>query len=71
MKIKEITEQYRRDFTAIFECEHCGSWFKANGYNDHYFHNMVIPSMKCKKCGKSTSGDYTQRQPKYAHEVIV
>lgn len=24
MKIKKILNQMRRDFTAIFECEHCG-----------------------------------------------
>ena len=25
MKIKKITFQIRRDFTAIYECEHCGN----------------------------------------------
>lgn len=25
MKIQEITSQHRRDFYAIFECEHCGA----------------------------------------------
>lgn len=24
MKIKEIISQNRRDFTAIYQCEHCG-----------------------------------------------
>jgi len=30
MRIKEITSRYRRDFTAILECEHCvatDAWF--------------------------------------------
>lgn len=52
MEIKKITWQLRRDFTAIFECEHCGFEEKRDGYDDAFFHRNVIPSMKCDKCGK-------------------
>lgn len=54
MKIKEMISQYRRDFYATYECEGCGHVTeKQSGYDDRYFHDEVIPNMKCKKCGKS------------------
>ncbi len=49
MKIKEIVSQSRRDFTAIYECEHCGDTYEGSGYDDSYFHQEVIPKNKCKK----------------------
>lgn len=53
MKIKHRTRQYRRDFTAIYECEFCGYVTgEINGYDDEYFHNEVIPEMECKECGE-------------------
>lgn len=55
MKIKKITYQNRRDFKAIFECEHCESTEEKSGYDDSNFHNNVIPNMKCENCG-SISG---------------
>lgn len=57
MKIKEITWQNRRDFSAIYECEFCGHNRKGTGYDDRYFHDNVIPNMKCGKCGKSTKSE--------------
>jgi transposase-like protein len=53
MKINKITYQNRRDFSAIYECEDCGSQEKMGGYDDRNFHDNVIPNFKCKKCGKS------------------
>ena len=47
MKIKEITNQSRRDFWAIFECEHCGYEQEKSGYDDRNFHENVIPKMIC------------------------
>ena len=48
MKIKEIISQSRRDFTAIYECEHCEHITDPSyGYDDANFHNNVIPVMKC------------------------
>lgn len=65
MKIKEITSQSRRDFQAIYECEHCGHTEKGYGYDDANFHNNVIPKMVCKKCSKSASENYRPLATKY------
>jgi ribosomal protein L37AE/L43A len=51
MKIKTLISQSRRDFTADYECESCGNVERGTGYDDANFHQNVIPSMKCKKCG--------------------
>ena len=53
MRIKNIVSQYRRDFTAVYVCPFCGYEKKDSGYDDYYFHNEVIPNMKCDKCGKT------------------
>jgi ribosomal protein L37AE/L43A len=52
MKIKQILSQERRDFTAIYECEHCGHTEKGYGYDDTHFNENVIPKMTCTKCGE-------------------
>jgi ribosomal protein L37AE/L43A len=57
MKIKHIKSQSRRDFTAIYECEHCGATETGYGYDDSNFHENVIPAMKCKVCGKTAAKD--------------
>lgn len=71
MKIKEITEQSRRDFHAIYECEHCGATKKGTGYDDDNFHQNVIPSWKCDKCGKSAADNYRPMSTKYAADVVI
>jgi transcription elongation factor Elf1 len=53
MRIKKITHQHRRDFTAIFECEGCNETITRSGYDDRNFHDNVIPIIECKNCGKS------------------
>lgn len=58
MKIQKILLQHRRDFTALYECEHCGHTHKGAGYDDAYFHNTVIPDMVCSNCGKKAPEDY-------------
>lgn len=66
MKIKKITWQYRRDFSAIYECEFCGhNQDNDAGYDDRFYHDNVIPEMKCDKCGKSTKseGGYIDKTP--------
>jgi len=65
MKIKEIFWQYRRDFRAIYECEHCGDTYEAGGYDDANFHKNVIPSWHCRKCGKQSSENYRPLATKY------
>ena len=65
MKIKTITSQSRRDFYAIYECEHCGHEYESSGYDDSYFHQTVIPDMKCQKCEKKAGEGYRPQQTKY------
>jgi transcription elongation factor Elf1 len=71
MKIKKIIEQHRRDFQAIYECEHCGSAHKGNGYDDDNFHNNVIPQMPCKHCGKTADENYRPLATKYPAGMVV
>ena len=52
MHIKHIVSQYRRDFPAVFECEHCTYTEKKSGYDDEFFHVTIIPEMKCAQCHK-------------------
>lgn len=71
MKIKNIMGQHRRDFTAIYICEHCNHEEGGTGYDDNYFHESVIPKMKCRNCGKTSPGDYMPPTTKHQeHEVI-
>ena len=71
MRIKAIVNQYRRDFTADYECEHCGHIERGNGYDDDHFHRNVIPDMACKACGKKASDNYRPLTTKYpAHAVV-
>jgi len=66
MKIKKLISQHRRDFTALMECEFCQHQEMDNsGYDDRYYHDNVIPNMKCKKCGESTisKGGEIERTP--------
>lgn len=71
MRIKQIISQSRRDFRAIFECEHCGHEIEKNGYNDIFFHIQVIPAMKCPECGQSASEDYRPLTTKYPDDMDV
>lgn len=65
MKIKQILSQSRRDFKAIYECEHCGHTEEGSGYDDQYFHEQVIPNMTCPKCEKKAPEDYRPLTTKY------
>jgi len=71
MKIKKITSQSRRDFTAIYICEHCGHEEQGTGYDDAFFHATVIPKMRCHGCGKTASGDYVPQATKYPAGQVV
>lgn len=55
MKMKNKLNQYRRDFAAVYECENCNEERTLSGYDDRNFHDNVIPSVKCRECGKSTN----------------
>ena len=52
MKIREITSYNRRDFYAIYECEHCG-------------HLVIIPAMKWPNCGKAADPTYRPLTTRY------
>jgi transcription elongation factor Elf1 len=71
MKIKEIISQNRRDFKAIYICEHCGNEVKKSGYDDANFHKNVIPNMQCSKCGKKADINYRPLTTKYDEGVQV
>ncbi len=71
MKIKTIVSQHRRDFTAIYECEHCGHEAEGRGYDDAHFHQKVIPTKQCTECGRTTSDDYRPLTTKYAEGETV
>jgi len=58
MKIREILNRNRNDFTATMECEYCGRTAKlTSGYDDDFYHEVVIPAMLCKFCGKNRDGE--------------
>lgn len=65
MKIKQIISQSRRDFTAIYICEHCDHEQKQCGYDDANFHKNVIPTMTCDKCKQKSPEDYRPLTTKY------
>jgi transcription elongation factor Elf1 len=71
MRIKRIRSQYRRDFTALYECEHCGNETEGHGYDDANFHQNVIPAMACKECGMTAADDYRPLAPKYPPHVTI
>ena len=71
MQIKKIVSQSRRDFTAIYECEHCGHEVEDYGYDDAHFHNNVIPNRKCKECGKIGHAGNRALTPKYPEGAVV
>ena len=71
MQIKRILWQNRRDFKAIYECEHCGHEVERGGYDDNYYHQKVIPAMKCPKCGKTTTDDYKPHTTKYPDGTVI
>lgn len=71
MEIKTILSQTRRDFQAIYECEHCGHTQEDSGYDDSYFHKNVIPKMECRECGKKADDNYRPLATKYRDDQIV
>jgi len=71
MHIKKILSQTRRDFQAIYECEHCGHTHEAYGYDDRNFHDNVIPNIVCPKCGETAGDDYRSLTTKYPDDLVV
>ena len=71
MHIKKIISQMRRDFTAIYECEHCNATRQDSGYDDSYFQANVIPNMVCEKCQRTSGDDYRPLTTKYSDNQVV
>ena len=71
MRIKIILRQTRRDFHAIYECEHCGHEHEGSGYDDDNFHRNVIPTFKCQECGKTAGDEYRPMGTKYPEGMQV
>lgn len=69
MHIKQKISQYRRDFLAVFECEHCGAQERRSGYDDAYFHEEVIPGMACTGCGRK--GTSAMSSPDVPAEAVL
>ena len=71
MKIREIKSQNRRDFVAVYECEHCGHTIEGYGYDDTNFHVNVIPKMKCKNCQQISKATYRPLSTKYPDSMTI
>jgi primosomal protein N' len=71
MNIKRIISQNRRDFSALYECEHCEATVTGAGYDDDHFHQKVIPKMACGSCGQLARSKYSPLATKYAAECEV
>lgn len=64
MKIIRYTFEHRNDFSAVYECEHCGDQREiGQGYNDANYHQNVIPRFRCLACGKNRHG--TSEEARY------
>jgi len=71
MKIQKMLWQHRRDFRAIFICEHCGHTQEIIGYDDSYYHEKVIPDMECPNCKKKAPDTYEPRATRYSEDEEV
>jgi len=71
MQIKTILSQSRRDFTALYECEHCAATHTSRGYDDANFHSNVIPRMTCESCGKQAGEGYEPLATKYPPNAVI
>jgi transcription elongation factor Elf1 len=71
MKIKKILSRHRRDFEAVYECEHCNYESESYGYDDANFHENVIPNMTCPNCAKTSGDDYVPMAPIYPANYVI
>jgi len=71
MRIKKKISQHRRDFRAVYVCEHCDHEHTDYGYDDHNFHVNVIPSMKCPECGETSPKDSPKTMPDVPAHVVI
>lgn len=71
MHIKKKVSQSRRDFTAIYQCEHCDYEKRSSGYDDAHFHQNVIPAMTCPECGKTADESRHTTVPDVPAHVVI
>lgn len=74
MQIKQTKNWFRRDFTAVVECEGCGNIQEISGYDDQNFYDNVVPEIRCGKCGKNTlelGKPKKHINPRYAKDTII
>lgn len=71
MRIHHKISQSRRDFRAVYECEHCGHQRTDYGYDDENFHRNVIPDMNCEKCGEKAPTDAPKTAPDVPAHVVI
>ena len=56
MKVIKRYNQHRRDLSIDMECEGCGAKdTDKSAYDDTNFWINVVPSFKCRSCGKSSN----------------
>ena len=66
-----MLSQNRRDFRAIYVCEHCKAQYESYGYDDANFHEKVIPKMECGKCGGTSPEDYEAQETRYPEDFQI
>src|SRR5690625_4939763 len=71
MHIKRKASQYRRDFTAIYQCEHCHPEVTGTGSDDINFHQRVIPAMACPASATTADGSTPETVTDVAEDVIL
>ena len=70
MRIQKIIHRHRREFTAIYECEHCSHSYEGLGCDNDFFHRSVIPNLECDSCGKKAKEDHPMGTKYEAFEVV-
>ena len=48
-----------------YECEHCDYVTEMDAYDDQFYHENIIPKIKCPKCGEVAPDDYRPLTTKY------
>ena len=71
MHIKKKLNQYRRDFQAVYQCEHCDHEVESYGYDDAYFHQDVVSAMECPECGKTADAMTPTTTPDVPAHVVI
>ena len=71
MHIHKFISQDRRDFVAIYICEHCDHRKESMGYDDANYHLNVIPNFECPKCHKTAGENYRPLTTKYPEGMQI